>query len=184
MREMPPPVPDHIRTRLCRRVRDTAELNGRPSGAQKPLGSKYPGAAVEQCIVWPQFAAARRNRPMAPYTAASVPSAFDVLRSRYIKRLPAQLEDLAGPSQGTVDLPLHVAWSGRRSYALEGTRSRVSLYRTVLAEGQREDLEAFLNRDLLVGLWPVLRTLVSRPLRDAWEPSFPELADVRTASAA
>ncbi|MFE5709622.1 hypothetical protein ACFQ7J_02150 [Streptomyces sp. NPDC056501] len=120
---------------------------------------------------------------MAPSTA-SVPSAIDVLRARYSRRLPAKLEDLAGPTQGTVDLPLHVAWSGRRSYHLEGSRSRMSLYRTVLAEGQREDLEAVLNRDLLISQWPVLRTLVSRPLRDAWETAFPQLAATRGASAA
>ncbi|MEV7834376.1 hypothetical protein AB0P12_27680 [Streptomyces subrutilus] len=121
---------------------------------------------------------------MAPSTVAPVSSAFDVLRARYSRRLPARLEDLAGPTQGTVDLPLHVVWSGRRSYALDGTRSRMSLYRTVLAEGQREDLVAVLNRDLLVSQWPVLRTLVSRPLRDAWESAFPQLTAVRAAASA
>jgi hypothetical protein len=45
-----------------------------------------------------------------------VPNAFEVLCAQYAKRLPARLEDLAGPSQGTVDLPLQVAWSRRRSY--------------------------------------------------------------------
>ena len=117
-------------------------------------------------------------------STAPVPSAFDVLRTRYSRRLPARLEDLTGPTHGTVDLPLHVVWSGRRSYHLEGVRSRMSLYRTVLAEGQREDLEAFLDRDLLISQWPVLRTLVSRPLRDAWEAAFPQLAAARSASAA
>ncbi|MFE5614155.1 hypothetical protein [Streptomyces sp. NPDC056524] len=121
---------------------------------------------------------------MASPPTAPVPTAFDVLRTRYSKRLPARLEDLTGPTQGTVDLPLHVVWSGRRSYQLEGIRSRMSLYRTVLAEGQREDLEAFLNCDLLVSQWPVLRTLVSRPLRDAWEAAFPQLAAGQAASAA
>lgn len=121
---------------------------------------------------------------MAPSNAAPVPSAFDVLCARYIRRLPARLEDLAGPTKGTVDLPLHVAWSGRRSYSLDGTRSRMSLYRTVLAEGQREDLKAFLDRDLLISQWPTLRTLVSRPQRDAWESAFPELAAVRAPFAA
>ncbi|MFF7183328.1 hypothetical protein [Streptomyces sp. NPDC008121] len=121
---------------------------------------------------------------MAPSSAASAPTAFDVLRTRYSRRLPARLEDLTGPTQGTVDLPLHVVWSGRRSYKLEGSRSRMSLYRTVLTEGQREDLEAALNRDLLISQWPVLRTLISRPLRDAWETAFPQLVPGRGISAA
>ncbi|MER5885423.1 hypothetical protein ABT160_16465 [Streptomyces sp. NPDC001941] len=112
---------------------------------------------------------------MASSTVASAPSSLDVLRARYARRLPGRLDDLAGPVRGSVELPLHVVWSGRRAYELEGARSRMSLYRTVLAEGQREDLEAFLNRELLVSQWPVLRTLVSRPLREAWEEAFPQL---------
>ncbi|WP_329399813.1 hypothetical protein [Streptomyces melanogenes] len=107
-----------------------------------------------------------------------------MLRARYTHRLPARLEDLAGPVQGTVDLPLHVVRSGRRSYDLGGLKSRISLYRTVLAEGQRQDLEAFLNRDLLITQWPILRTLISRFIRDAWENAFPEPAAAQGAAAA
>ncbi|MFE5301892.1 hypothetical protein [Streptomyces sp. NPDC056632] len=44
--------------------------------------------------------------------------------------------------------------------------------------------EEFLNRDLLVSQWPVLRSLVSRPLRDAWEAAFPQLPAGRAAFAA
>ncbi|MEU5158990.1 hypothetical protein AB0G74_05180 [Streptomyces sp. NPDC020875] len=102
-------------------------------------------------------------------------TAYELLCTRYARRLPARLEDLAGCAHGTIDLPLHVAWSGRRSYGLDQPRSRMGLYRTVLAEGQSQDLIDYLNRDLLVEQWPVLRTLVSRPIRDVWEGSFPEL---------
>jgi hypothetical protein len=42
----------------------------------------------------------------------------------------------------------------------------MSLYRIVLAEWQRDDLLLYLNRELLVGQWPVLRTLVSRYIRN------------------
>ncbi|MEV0281681.1 hypothetical protein AB0I22_35580 [Streptomyces sp. NPDC050610] len=59
----------------------------------------------------------------------------------------------------------------------------MGLYRTVLAEGQHDDLAAFLNPHLLTGQWPVLRTLISRPIRDAWEAAFPELT-TRAATAA
>jgi Nucleotidyl transferase AbiEii toxin, Type IV TA system len=41
------------------------------------------------------------------------------------------------------------------------------LYRIVLAEGQRDDVAAYLNRDLLIGQWPVLRNLVARMVRKA-----------------
>ncbi|MBW8707477.1 hypothetical protein MBT84_48365 [Streptomyces sp. MBT84] len=107
--------------------------------------------------------------------SSPAPGAFETLREQYARRLPASLDELAGPAAGTVDLPLHVVWSGRRSYGLSQARSRMSLYRTVLTEGQRQDLTAFLDRDLLIAQWPVLRTLISRPLRDAWEIRFPEL---------
>jgi len=55
----------------------------------------------------------------------------------------------------------------------------MSLYRVVLAEGQRDDLVAYLNKGLLLGQWPILRTLVSRHIRNVWEGAFPELARVR-----
>ncbi|GGP78478.1 hypothetical protein GCM10010278_66150 [Streptomyces melanogenes] len=51
-----------------------------------------------------------------------VPDAADVLRARYTYRLPARLEGLVGLVQGTIDLPLPVVWSGRRSYELSGRR--------------------------------------------------------------
>lgn len=114
----------------------------------------------------------------------STPSAFEMLREQYVRRLPASLDELGGPTTGTVELPLHVVWSGRRAYGLDQPRSRMSLYRTVLAEGQREDLVSFLNRELLLAQWPVLRTLIGRPLRDAWEGGFPELTTDRSRAAA
>lgn len=101
----------------------------------------------------------------------------EILRARYYRRLPERLEDLAGPTAGTVALPLHVAWSGRTTFALDGPRSRMGLYRTVLAEGQRGDLIAFLDHGLLVEQRPVLRKLISRHVREVWEEAFPELAE-------
>ncbi|MFF9908909.1 hypothetical protein ACF1HU_36560 [Streptomyces olivaceus] len=106
---------------------------------------------------------------------APVPNAAEILRARYARRLPAHLEDLTGPAHGTVGLPLHVVWSGRRSFDVGRPRARMSLYRTVLAEGQRKDLTSYLNRELLIEQWPVLRTLISRLIRDVWEDAFPEL---------
>ncbi|MFE1790911.1 hypothetical protein ACFW7J_21380 [Streptomyces sp. NPDC059525] len=112
------------------------------------------------------------------------PSAAEVLRARYAGRLPATLEELAGPVHGVVDLPLHVAWSGLRSYYRDRPRLRMGLYRTVLAEGQHEDLVKLLHRDLLLAQWPVLRTLVSRHVRQAWEEAVPELAASAESAAA
>lgn len=52
----------------------------------------------------------------------------------------------------------------------------MSYYRVVLAEGMHDDLVEYLDRDLLVAMWPTLRTLISRDLRDVWESAFYELA--------
>ncbi|MEW1544956.1 hypothetical protein [Streptomyces tsukubensis] len=119
-----------------------------------------------------------------PPRSFPLPDAFDLLCAQYAQRLPERLDDLTGPTHGTVDLPLHVVWSGRRSYGLEQPRSRMGLYRTVLAEGQRQDLVGFLNRDLLIQQWPVLRTLISRPIRDVWENAFPKLIATTATTAA
>lgn len=123
-------------------------------------------------------------RAMDPqHSPLSEASAADVLRARYAGRLPARLDELTGPAHGTVDLPLHIAWSGLRAYDLDRPRQRMSLYRTVLAEGQRRDLVAFLDRELLLAQWPALRTLVSRHIREVWEDAFSELANEASAAA-
>ncbi|MFJ9604637.1 hypothetical protein [Streptomyces althioticus] len=105
----------------------------------------------------------------------------EVLRDRYRSTLPERLQELAGPVEGDVDLPLHIVWSGRTSYSLDRPKSRMTLYRTVLAEGQSADLVALLNHRLLADQWPALRRLISPYLREVWEDAFPEL--LRTAPA-
>ncbi|WP_331721163.1 hypothetical protein [Streptomyces sp. NBC_00454] len=117
-------------------------------------------------------------------SSSAAPSAAEVFHARYAGRLPASLKELAGPRHGVVELPLHVAWSGLRSYDLDRPRLRMGLYRTVLAEGQHEDLVILLNHDLLLAQWPVLRTLVSRHLREVWEDAFPELLRASGSAAA
>ncbi|MFD9125405.1 hypothetical protein [Kitasatospora sp. NPDC059571] len=121
---------------------------------------------------------------MAPMTSPSAgSSAGDVLRARYTGRLPSSLTDLHGPASGEVELPLLVAWSGLRAFDLGNPRLRMSLYRQVLGEGQRDDVIAYLNRDLLRAQWPILRNLVSRYVRDAWEGAFPNLFSGHSAAA-
>ena len=105
----------------------------------------------------------------------ATPSVAEVLHERYAGRLPEVLDDFCGPQHGLVELPLHIVWSGLRTYDLDRPRQCMSLYRTVLTEGQREDITRFLNRDLLLAQWPVMRTMISRHAREAWESAFPEL---------
>jgi hypothetical protein len=104
-------------------------------------------------------------------------------REKFRRRLPESLDELHGPTHGVVDLPLHLAWSGMTSYDLGKPRQRMGLYRTVLHEGLHDDLPRYLNRDLLLELWPVLRTLVGRTVRTVWEDAFPQLASRNRAAA-
>ncbi|MCX4676000.1 MULTISPECIES: transcriptional regulator [Streptomyces] len=114
---------------------------------------------------------------------ASQPRLSDLRRAKFVRRLPAALSELAGPKHGPVHLPLHLAWSGLTTFDLDRPRLRMSYYRIVLAEGRHDDLVQYLDQDLLVGLWPTLRTLVSPDVREVWESAFGELADsARTAA--
>jgi hypothetical protein len=115
-------------------------------------------------------------------SSTSAPVSYPaVMEQRYRSRLPAALGDLSGPAHGTVQLPLHVAWSGQTAFDLDRPKPRMHMYRIVLAEGQLGDVTMYLNRDLLVSQWPVLRTLISRTVREVWESAFPELLEGRPA---
>lgn len=105
-----------------------------------------------------------------------------VLEERYRSRLPGTLDELAGPGHGTVRLPLHVAWSGQTAFDLDQPKPCMHMYRIVLAEGQRGDVAAYLNRELLLRQWPVLRNLVNRSVRLVWEAAFPELSERQPAT--
>jgi len=129
--------------------------------------------------------------PSSPQHPAPTPSGLSgavaedlaLYREKFRRRLPESLDELDGPTQGIVDLPLHMAWSGMTSYDMSKPRQRMGLYRAVLHKGLRDDLPRYLNQDLLLQLWPVLRALVGRTVRAVWEDAFPQLAS-RTRAAA
>jgi hypothetical protein len=101
--------------------------------------------------------------------------ATEIIQARYRNRLPQSLDDLAGPVSGMVRLPLRVAWSGLTAFDLSRPKPRMSLYPVVLAEGLRSDLTTYLNKELLIEQWPVLRCLINRNIRAIWEMAFPDL---------
>jgi len=91
------------------------------------------------------------------------------------ERLPAGIEELSGPDRGTVELPLHLAWSGLTRFDLGDEQLVLGLYRIVLTNGLYEDLIRYLNADLLIRHWPRLRIALGRPVRSCWELRFPQL---------
>jgi len=86
---------------------------------------------------------------------------------------------LCGPVSGIVALPLSLHWSGPDDAArfdLDEPRQAPALYATVLREaGAPGDLQAWLNSELLVKLWP--RLVLPRPVRAAWEEQHQVLSD-------
>jgi hypothetical protein len=102
-------------------------------------------------------------------------------RTQYLARpgrravVVTDLASLRGPVRGTVELPLRLFWSSPdRSFDLDRPFPRRWLYQTVLREASRpEDLTGYLDRDILIGLWPQLR--VPAGVRRAWEELHPVL---------
>lgn len=87
----------------------------------------------------------------------------------------SDLTSLRGPATGMVELPLRLFWSlpGYR-FDLGDRDMRLWLYQTVLREATRpEDLSAYLDKNLLIGLWPDL--YLPRGVRRAWEDRHPQL---------
>jgi hypothetical protein len=85
------------------------------------------------------------------------------------RRLPDRLEDLHGPWQGVVVLPVHLTWHELREFDVAKRRPRLLLYSIVISQGRRNDLARFLNAQRLREDWPQLRLLVSSKMRRACE---------------
>ncbi|MEU9283379.1 hypothetical protein AB0D57_01300 [Streptomyces sp. NPDC048275] len=91
------------------------------------------------------------------------------------ERLPATLDELHGPKAGQVELPLHLAWSGLRVFKIDDVKLLLGMYRIVLNNGLRDDFVQYLDGELLVRHWPILRKMLGRGVRRTWEEAFPEL---------
>jgi hypothetical protein len=81
---------------------------------------------------------------------------------------PIALPDrLDGPTvAGEVLLPLNVCWSGRRRFDLNNRSERARVYEQVLREGTTEDIERYVDADLLVDLWD--EVVLPPPVAQAW----------------
>lgn len=87
---------------------------------------------------------------------------------------PARLADLAGPTDGLIELPLSIYWGPKRSYDMSTDGDRRAVYETVLREAaDAAEVGQYVNGVLLVQLWPRL-WLPSR-IRQCWEARFSEL---------
>lgn len=92
-------------------------------------------------------------------------------------RIPCRGE-FAGPSIGLVELPNRLCWSGRPVFDVTDPRRRLTLYTTLIGEGQRADLARWINWAHLIEDWPKVRRLTARDLIGVWEKQLPDLAAV------
>jgi hypothetical protein len=84
------------------------------------------------------------------------------------------LAELHGPASGPVEPPRHLWWSGDPVVNLDGRGQAAVFYESVLNAGSAADLAAWLNADLLAGLWPSLG--MRRDQQARWETANPQLA--------
>ena len=91
------------------------------------------------------------------------------------ERIPAW-EEFSGPTTGTVALPNRLCWSGNPHFDVADPRRRLTLYLTLIGEGQRADLARWINWNLLLDDWPKVRRLTATDLIRVWGNLLPELA--------
>jgi hypothetical protein len=86
----------------------------------------------------------------------------------------ADLDALAGPSSGFVDVPRHLTDGEVPARVdVEDTAQCAALYRRLLVGGTASEQAALINRDVLRRLWP--RRLTPQTVAQVWERRFPEL---------
>lgn len=74
----------------------------------------------------------------------------------------------APKASGVVQLPLHLSWSGDNyRYDLSDSTDRARLYERVLTEGTEQDIEYYVELDLLVETWNAL--VLPARVREAWQ---------------
>ncbi|MDN5861204.1 MAG: hypothetical protein L0H84_21585, partial [Pseudonocardia sp.] len=85
--------------------------------------------------------------------------------------VPVALRDLGGPTQGMVELPASIAWTGRRQYDLDDPADVRILYERVIVEATDADtLIRFLDPVWLRSMWSELFLPIG--VRQAWEQRF------------
>lgn len=84
------------------------------------------------------------------------------------------LDELQGPTGGTVELPNRLLWQPDRTVDLDDAWTRGWMYALVLREARRrDDLRTWINGSVLLELWPGLN--LPRAVRAAWEDRHPAL---------
>ncbi|WP_284987866.1 MULTISPECIES: transcriptional regulator [unclassified Arthrobacter] len=89
--------------------------------------------------------------------------------------IPDSFNDLQGPADGLLTLPLHVYWGPVTVCDLSQPEDVIKAYQAVLRVGTRKDQANLLNGGLLCRIWPQLMLPVR--CRKLWEGRFPHLTE-------
>lgn len=108
-------------------------------------------------------------------------SVTERVRFRDIKpyEVVGSLDDLHGPAEGTIRLPIWVRWLDDGDIDVTDLGGARMAYQALLAEGTVEIQAQLMNKSTLLRLWPQL-SLDSR-VRELWESRFPELTCAQAA---
>lgn len=91
------------------------------------------------------------------------------------------LDELVGPTSGTVELPLRLLWLPNRRLDLDNIELLKFMYQQVLDSAVTADeLRAWLHGPTLIRLWSTLG--LPRGLRQAWEDRHPQLRTLAVAA--
>lgn len=71
-------------------------------------------------------------------------------------------------AQDLIELPLHLKWSGPRTYDLRDPQQLRRVYEIVLREGRARDVGRFVDPDVVISLLPDL-VLPERVKRAWWD---------------
>jgi hypothetical protein len=161
---------------LIRRDTQLREFHARgwrPVDLQRATG--YSRETIRQALHPDARRAVNRSRRKVPAVFAPAGHAHASYGSRKPYVVAERLDDLRGPTEGTVTLPPHLDWSGNASYDLDKPARLASMYRTVLNEAaSTEDLRHWIDGRVLARLWPTL--WLPPKVRRLWETRFPDLA--------
>jgi hypothetical protein len=164
---------------LLRRDAQLREFHARgwrPVDLQRVTG--YSRETIRQALRPEVRRVANTNRRKVAVAPAPPAGGYASYGDRKPYTVADRLDDLRGPTGGTVELPQHLDWSGNASYDLDKPSRLASMYRTVLNEaGSVDDLRAWLDGPTLARLWPTL--WLPPQVRRLWESRFPELAPLR-----
>lgn len=91
---------------------------------------------------------------------------------RKVYAIPDRWEDLHGPAQGILELPVGLYWVPERAIDLSRIGQIRTGYRAVLCEGRVQDQQRYLNPDLLKAIWAEM--LLPPRVRSLWRERFPQ----------